>query len=276
MDISNESKVLQHVVEMAPYIPLFIDEPVSVAITNREAFIFNQPCKEIPLTCVLGDPFPEGNTPSIVVRSGEKMVREVSAEVYGIPFKSYAIPLKENGRVVGCLMIAKSIEVIKKTKNAMGDLSQEMSQITDTVNHITAGVQTASSNNNEVHRLMGVLLEETEKMNHILTAINKLSNSTKILGLNASIESARAGAAGRGFSVVAKEIERLSASTNQAAKEIGELLGSIEEQLNNIGEKSKETTDTFMQQVTSLEEISATMESLNFNVKVIDDYVQQL
>ena len=74
------------------------------------------------------------------------MVREVSAEVYGIPFKSYAIPLKENGRVVGCLMIAKSIEVIKKTKNAMGDLSQEMSQITDTVNHITAVSQNSRKN----------------------------------------------------------------------------------------------------------------------------------
>ena len=123
---------------------------------------------------------------------------------------------------------------------------------------------------------MGALVEETQKMNHILTAINKLSNSTKILGLNASIESARAGAAGRGFSVVAKEIERLSSSTTQSAKEIGDMLGSIEVQLNNISEKSRETTDTFMQQAASLEEIAATMQNLNANVKVIDDYVQQL
>ena len=96
------------------------------------------------------------------------------------------------------------------------------------------------------------------------------------MGLNASIEAARAGTAGRGFSVVAKEIERLSANTNQAAKEIGELLSSIEEKLQNIGNKSEETTGTFMQQAASLEEVAATMDSLNANVKVIDDYVQQL
>ena len=276
MDISNESKVLQHFVEMAPYIPMFIEEPVSVAITNREAFIYNQPCAELPVTCELGKPFPEGNTPSLVMKSGEKMVREVSEKVYGIPFKSYAIPLKENGRVVGCLMIAKSITVIKNSKEAIANLSDEINQVTSAVNEIADGVQNSSENNHEVYRLMGALLEETQKMNHILTAINKLSNSTKILGLNASIESARAGAAGRGFSVVAKEIERLSSSTTQSAKEIGDMLGSIEVQLNNISEKSRETTDTFMQQAASLEEIAATMQNLNANVKGIDDYVQQL
>ena len=259
MDISNESKVLQHFVEMAPYIPMFIEEPVSVAITNREAFIYNQPCAELPVTCELGKPFPEGNTPSLVMKSGEKMVREVSEKVYGIPFKSYAIPLKENDRVVGCLMIAKSITVIKNSKEAIANLSDEINQVTSAVNEIADGVQNSSESNHEVYRLMGALLEETQKMNHILTAINKLSNSTKILGLNASIESARAGAAGRGFSVVAKEIERLSSSTTQSAKEIGDMLGSIEEQLNNISEKSRETTDTFMQQAASLEEIAATM-----------------
>lgn len=276
MDISNESKVLQHFIEMAPYIPMFIEEPVSVAITNREAFIYNQPCLELPVTCDLGVPFPDGNTPSMVMKSGERIVREVSEKVYGIPFKSYAIPLKEDGRVVGCLMIAKSITVIKNSKEAIANLSEEIDQVTMAVNEIAEGVQKSSENNHEVYRLMGALLEETQKMNHILTAINKLSNSTKILGLNASIESARAGAAGRGFSVVAKEIERLSSSTTQSAKEIGDMLGSIEVQLNNISERSKETTDTFMQQAASLEEIAATMENLNSNVKVIDDYVQQL
>jgi uncharacterized protein YoxC len=276
MDISNESKVLQHFIEMAPYIPMFIEEPVSVAITNREAFIYNQPCPELPVTCDLGVPFPDGNTPSMVMKSGERIVREVSEKVYGIPFKSYAIPLKEDGRVVGCLMIAKSITVIKNSKEAIANLSEEIDQVTMAVNEIAEGVQKSSENNHEVYRLMGALLEETQKMNHILTAINKLSNSTKILGLNASIESARAGAAGRGFSVVAKEIERLSSSTTQSAKEIGDMLGSIEVQLNNISERSKETTDTFMQQAASLEEIAATMENLNSNVKVIDDYVQQL
>ena len=123
MDISNEKRVLQEVINIAPYIPLFIDEPVSVAVTNKEAFIFNQPCEEIPVQSTLGEPFPAGSTPGMVISSGERIRREVPPHVYGVPFMSYAIPLWEDGEVVGCLMIAKSIEKIKGVKDAISTLS---------------------------------------------------------------------------------------------------------------------------------------------------------
>lgn len=276
MDISNENKLLQAVVQVAPYIPLFIDEPVSVAITNTVGFIYNQPCKEIPLACELGAPFPEGATPLMVIQSGERTAREVPAKVYGVPFKSYAIPLRDGNEVVGCLMIAKSIETIRSVKDAIASLSEEVEQVMEAVNEITDGVHLASENNQMVFGLMGNLLTETQKMNDILAVINKFSNSTKILGLNASIEAARAGAAGKGFSVVAQEIERLSGNTTQSAREIGDMLGGIELQVNDISEKSKETTDAFTQQAASLQEIAATIENLNANVKVIESYIKQL
>ena len=276
MDISNENQVLQSIVQVAPYIPLFIDEPVSVAITNTVGFIFNQPCKEIPVNCELGAPFPEGATPLLVMQSGERTVREVPAKVYGVPFKSYAIPIRDGNEVVGCLMIAKSIETIKSVKDAITSLSEEVEQVMEAVNEITDGVQLASENNQMVFGLMGNLLTETQKMNDILAVINKFSNSTKILGLNASIEAARAGTAGKGFSVVAQEIERLSGNTTQSAREIGDMLGGIELQVNDISDKSKETTDAFTQQAASLEEIAATIQNLNANVKVIESYIKQL
>ncbi len=276
MDTSNEKAIIQNLIQVAPYIPLFIDEPVSVAITNTTGFVFNQPCPEIPVKCELGAPFLPESTPLMVIQSGCRTVREVPAKVYGIPFKSYAIPLKEDGEVVGCLMIAKSIEMINNVKEAISSLAEEVGQVAVSVNEVTEGVQMTSESNAMMHELMGSLLEETERMNKILGVINKLSNSTKILGLNASIEAGRAGAAGKGFSVVAREIERLSNNTTDSAKEIGNMIGGIEGKVNDIGEKSKETTDSFTQQAAALEEISATMENLNENVKVIEEYIKQL
>ncbi len=276
MDISNESPVLQAIIKVAPYIPMFIDEPVSVAVTNTVSFIYNQPCKEIPVVCELGAPFPEGSTPLLVMQSGERTAREVPAKVYGVPFKSYAIPLREDGEVVGCLMIAKSIETIRSVKDAISSLSDEIEQVMQAVNEITEGVQVASENNQFVFGLMDNLLAETQKMSEILAVINKFSNSTKILGLNASIEAARAGAAGKGFTVVAHEIERLSGNTTESAREIGTMVGGIEAQVNDISEKSKGTTDAITQQAASLEEIAATIQNLNANVKVIESYIKQL
>ena len=123
---------------------------------------------------------------------------------------------------------------------------------------------------------MGNLLTEMNRMGEILGAINKISNSTKILGLNASIEAARAGTAGRGFSVVAREIERLSDNTTESAHTIGSMLTGIESQVNDMSEKSKDATDAFTQQAASLEEIAATIQNLNANVKVIENFIKQL
>lgn len=276
MDLLNECSMLQNFVQLAPYIPMFIDEPVSVAITNREAFIYNQPCAEIPVTCVLGKPFPEDATPLIVIQSEKMMVREVSEKVYGVPFMSYAIPIKQDGEVVGCLMLAKSITKVKHVRQTISNLSENIVQISDKVNGITEEVQESTNSNNEVLGLMNQLLGETERINHILELINKLSNSTKILGLNAAIEAARAGEAGKGFAVVAKEIERLSNNTNQAANEIGEMLNSIEDRLGDISNRTQQTTDTFMGQAVSLEEISKTINKLTEDIKVFEMYVQQL
>ena len=276
MDISKEKDVLQSVVAIAPYIPLFIDEPVSVAVTNTESFIYNQPCAEIPVKCEIGVPFLPEATPRLVMQSGERTVREVPARVYGVPFMSYAIPLREDGKIVGCLMIAKSVEKIRSVKDSISNLAQEVEQVVAAVNEITEDVQVASASNQQVYSLMDNLLSEVKRMNEILSAINKISNSTKILGLNASIEAARAGAAGKGFSVVAREIERLSDNTTESAHTIGTMLSGIETQVNDMSEKAKEATDAFTQQAASLEEIAATIQNLNADVKIIENYIMQL
>lgn len=276
MDIRNERDILQQFVKLAPYIPLFIDEPVSVAITNRETFIFNQPCEEVPVECELGREFLPGSTPLMVIHSGERIVREVGEHVYGVPFISYAIPLMQDGEVAGCLMIAKSIEVVKNVQQTISDLCEEIEQVSITVSEITQDVQSSAVNNQVIMQLMNHLLKETEQINYILSVINKLSVSSKILGLNAAIEAARAGEAGKGFSVVAKEIENMSTNTTQASKRIGGILGSVDEQLGDIGNKLKETTDAFSNQAAALEEMAATIQNLNANVKIIENYVQQL
>lgn len=113
-------------------------------------------------------------------------------------------------------------------------------------------------------------------MNSILGFINKISNSTKILGLNAVIEAARAGEAGKGFSVVAKEIEKMSNNTTDAAKEISRMLEGVKEQLDRINEKAQQAAGSFGSQESSMENIAATVENLHANINVLEDYIQKL
>jgi len=80
----------------------------------------------------------------------------------------------------------------------------------------------------ETARQIGTLEAQSEKIGKVLSVIDEIAEQTNLLALNASIEAARAGEAGRGFAVVAGEVRRLAERTTAATREIGDVVGSIQ------------------------------------------------
>lgn len=68
----------------------------------------------------------------------------------------------------------------------------------------------------------------------VIGFINKVSQQTNLLGLNAAIEAARAGEQGRGFAVVANEVRKLAEDSVEATKKINSILGNIETSMQAI------------------------------------------
>ncbi len=144
--------------------------------------------------------------------------------------------------------------ILDKSESAVYTLADNSTGIMEQVESESASLEQlnaiteklAVANENELKRLVEVnknvmsvnenavetiskLVTRTEQIQETMSAIAKIANSTNLLALNASIEAARAGEAGRGFSVVAGEIQNLSNNTKGLLDEIQNVIDAVDE-----------------------------------------------
>ena len=95
---------------MLPYLPYFFDDDVSFGIANTEIYLKVKFNPNLDLGIQEGDRIPEGGAVLMAMQIDEIIIRNVPKEVYGIPFRSYAIPVhNEDGIVAGCIVLGKSL-----------------------------------------------------------------------------------------------------------------------------------------------------------------------
>ncbi len=122
--------------------------------------------------------------------------------------------------------ISSNAEVASELTSSMQAQSQEgMNALNDNITSIQhlSGTMANSSDN------IAKLSNETKNIASILDVIKGVSSQTNLLALNAAIEAARAGEAGRGFAVVADEVRHLAQRTQEAATEIENMIVNLQE-----------------------------------------------
>ncbi|MDR1685700.1 MAG: methyl-accepting chemotaxis protein [Desulfovibrio sp.] len=183
-----------------------------------------------------------------------------------------------------------------RTNEKARDGAQLVNQVVGAINHVNSVAATLQNNMQE-------LGSQAESIGGVMNVISDIADQTNLLALNAAIEAARAGEAGRGFAVVADEVRKLAEKTMSATQEVGSSINAIQqstktniqevgaavghigqatgladasgEALKEIVELATANSSVVASIATAAEEQSATSEEINRSIEEINRIVNE-
>ncbi|PHO07574.1 chemotaxis protein [Thermoanaerobacterium thermosaccharolyticum] len=263
--------------KLTAFLPMLFEDSVSFAIVDNEKYLEIQNCDELPINAEVGDVIPEGGAAFEALRTGNYIIKDVPKEVYGVPFKSYAIPIKDyDNAVIGVFLMGKSLEKRHKVLSLSENLAASLEQISSAIQEVSSGVEIVVNSNTKILEEVDKAIENAKGTDDILNFVQNISKQTNLLGLNAAIEAARAGEMGKGFSVVAEEIRKLSNTSSESIRRIDSVLEKIQESIKSISNKINESSSFFETQAAAFEEITSSIEELSDTSQLLEELARNL
>lgn len=220
------------------------------------------PAKTFDMGVKEGGKIASGGSLDQCLKTGKEIHVTLKKELYGVAIKAIAIPMFEDGRLVGAMATGTSLATQQTLHDSAQSIAATTEEITATTQELAA-TATQLAQDLDALKIAGEhVIGEIRKTDEILQFVSDVAANSNLLGLNAAIEAARAGEHGRGFAVVAEEIRKMADNSTKSVKDIKAILSSIQSDASEIVKTIEQTAQLGERQAAAAEQISASMEQL--------------
>jgi len=270
-------ELLKRYVDIAPFVNDFTEDDLAVAISDKDKVIKCIPGINVNLRVAEGQLLNDELALLQSIKLKKKVVVSIPKEIHGVPMTATSLPIiDEEGQIIGAIATVKNVsnreelyDIIKTLANSLGEMSKTTIQIATSADKIAISGEDMISYVNSA-------LTKTKETDQVIQFVQQVAQQTNLLGLNAAIEAARAGDAGRGFQVVAEEIRKLAISSNQSVDKIASVLKEIQHGVTQILRMVENNGDLTQEQAAGTEEITAEINELSILADKLDEFAHNL
>ncbi len=252
--------------DFAPIMSEMFHEGALLYMSDLHSIAYRQASQKFDIPSVpLGYMLQKDDIATKTIETKEKQYVEIGSEKYGMPVSITNCPIfdEENPEeIVATLGVITPKKTAAQLRDISGNLADGFSSISAAMEELAASAMSIHSNEQVLHGNIQEIIALSEEINNVSLFIKEIADETKMLGLNAAIEAARAGDAGRGFGIVAEEIRKLSEQSKSTVPTIQKLTQSIKAKVEDASVKSKHSLHSSQEQAAATEEITASIEEI--------------